>query len=75
MNSEEKLNTPEHYDNSKGTLYKVALERGWNPYLTDLVKRMERVEKKGEFHSDCKKSIDVIKLYQQEQGHRFPDDK
>lgn len=62
----EKLNTPKHYDNSKGTLYKVAQEREWNPYLFDIVKRLERAEKKGEFRSDLEKSINVIKLWLRE---------
>lgn len=57
------IETPKHYDNSKGTLYKVATERGWNPYLFDIVKRLERAEKKGEFKTDLEKSINVIKLW------------
>ena len=59
----EQLQTPNHYDNSKGTLYKVAKERNWNPYLFDIVKRLERSEKKGEFKTDLQKSINVIKLW------------
>lgn len=62
------LNTPAHYDNKNGTLYKVALERGWNPYLFDIVKRLERSEKKGEFDSDLDKSINVIKLWKTERN-------
>ena len=42
----EELNTPKHYDNTNGTLYKIAEERGWNSYLFDIVKRLERAEKK-----------------------------
>lgn len=60
---EDQLNTPKHYDNTKGTLYKVADERGWNPYLFDIVKRLERADKKGEFKQDLEKSINVIKLW------------
>ena len=63
---DETLETPKHYDNSKGTLYKVATERGWNSYLFDIVKRLERAEKKGEFKTDLEKSINVIKLWLQE---------
>ena len=59
----EEFNTPKHYDNTKGTLYKVAQERGWNTYLFDIVKRLERAEKKGEFNQDLEKSINVIKLW------------
>jgi len=57
------LNTPKHYDNTNGSLYKVAQERGWNSYLFDIVKRLERAEKKGEFKQDLEKSINVIKLW------------
>ena len=60
---EDQLNTPKHYDNTKGTLYKVAQERGWNSYLFDIVKRLERADKKGEFKQDLEKSINVIKLW------------
>ena len=63
---DETIETPKHYDNSKGTLYKVAAERGWNSYLFDIVKRLERAEKKGEFKTDLEKSINVIKLWLQE---------
>tara|TARA_R110002126_G_scaffold266996_2_gene410405 strand:- start:223 stop:579 length:357 start_codon:yes stop_codon:yes gene_type:complete len=55
--------TPKHYNNDKGSLYKVAEERGWNPYLFDIVKRLERSEKKGEFKSDLEKSKFVIDLW------------
>ena len=57
------LNTPKHYDNTNGSLYKVAQERGWNSYLFDIVKRLERANKKGEFKQDLEKSINVIKLW------------
>ena len=66
----EELNTPKHYNNEKGTLYKVAQERGWNPYLFDIVKRLERAEKKGEFDTDLDKSINVIKLWKQERNNK-----
>lgn len=68
------ITTPKHYDNSKGSLYKFANERGWNAYLFEIVKRVERAEKKGEFISDIKKSIHVLELYLNEQGHRFKDE-
>ena len=57
------LNTPNYYDNTNGSLYKVAQQRGWNSYLFDIVKRLERSEKKGEFKQDLEKSINVIKLW------------
>jgi hypothetical protein len=58
--------TPEHYNNENGTLYKVAAQRNWNPYLFDIVKRLERADKKGEFESDLNKSISVIQLWLKE---------
>ncbi len=57
---------PKHYDNTNGSLYKIATERGWNPYLFDIVKRLERSEKKGEFESDLNKSKHVIDLWLKE---------
>ena len=57
---------PKHYNNDKGTLYKIAEERGWNSYLFDIVKRLERSEKKGEFESDLNKSKVVIDLWLKE---------
>ena len=66
MEKTQDLNTPKHYDNTNGTLYKIADQRGWNSYLFDIVKRLERAEKKGEFTQDLEKSINVIKLWQNE---------
>ena len=63
----EEMETPKHYDNTKGSLYKVAEERGWNTYLFDIVKRLERANKKGEFESDLNKSKLVIDLWLKEQ--------
>ena len=60
------MNTPKHYDNSNGSLYKVALTRNWNNYLFDIVKRLERSEKKGEFLQDLEKSKDLIDLWLKE---------
>ena len=65
------METPQHYNNDNGTLYKIATERGWNTYITDVIKRLERAEKKGEFISDIDKSIHVLQLYKQEQGYKF----
>lgn len=64
------INPQPHYDNSNGSLYKVATERGWNTYLFDIVKRLERSEKKGEFKEDLEKSIDVIKIWLSEKGEQ-----
>jgi len=63
---EEQFKAPKHYDNSNGSLYKVATERGWNSYLFDIVKRLERANKKGEFETDLQKSKLVIDLWLKE---------
>ena len=63
----EQYKAPKHYDNTNGSLYKVATERGWNSYLFDIVKRLERANKKGEFETDLQKSKLVIDLWLQEQ--------
>jgi hypothetical protein len=57
-----KLNTPAHYDNTNGSLYKIANERGWNAYQFDAIKRIDRVNKKGQFKEDIEKTIEVLKL-------------
>tara|TARA_R110001606_G_scaffold216440_1_gene364378 strand:+ start:344 stop:640 length:297 start_codon:yes stop_codon:yes gene_type:complete len=58
-----KNEVPEHYNNDNGTLYKIAEQRGWSSYLFDIVKRLERSEKKGEFTKDLQKSKLVIDLW------------
>src|SRR5690606_21741604 len=57
------FNPKPYYDNSKGSLYKVATERGWNAYLFDLVKRLERGGKKDPLKQEIEKSIDVLKIW------------
>lgn len=63
----EVFNPQPHYDNSKpgGSLYKVATERGWNAYLFDVVKRIERGGKKenNPLRQEIEKSIDVFKIW------------
>lgn len=60
---QEVFNPKSYYDNSKGSLYKVATERGWNAYLFDLVKRLERGGKKDPLRQEIEKSIDVLKIW------------
>jgi hypothetical protein len=61
----------ETYDNTNGSLYKVADERNWNSYVFDAMKRLDRAERKGQFISDIDKTIKVLEMYKEEQGHRF----
>ncbi len=57
------ITTPKHYDNSKGSLYKFANEQGLNSWEFDLIKRVVRCRKKGNFKEDLEKTIAVIQLY------------
>lgn len=58
--------TPNHYDNSNGSLYLFAEQHKLNAWEFDLIKRIVRCRKKGEFESDIKKSISVLELYLKE---------
>jgi len=55
--------TPQYYDNSKGSLYKVATDRKWNSYIFDVVKRLERGGKKDPLKQEIEKSIAVLELW------------
>lgn len=57
---------PEHYNNDKGSLYKIAVERGWNAYQFDIVKRIDRALKKGQFKDDLEKTKVVIDIWLKE---------
>lgn len=52
-----------HYDNTHGSLYKIAEQRGWNSYQFDIIKRIDRAEKKGQFEEDLQKTKGLIDLY------------
>lgn len=65
------LNAPKHYDNSKGSLYQFAENQKLNSYEFEVVKRITRCRKKGEFLSDIKKTIQVLEIYLEEQGEKF----
>jgi len=56
-------NTPIHYNNKNGSLYKIAQQRGWNAYQFDAIKRIDRALKKGEFERDIDKTIEVLKMF------------
>jgi hypothetical protein len=57
----------EHYDDAKsGSLYKIAVQRGWNAYQFDIVKRIDRALNKGEFVEDLEKTKRVIDLWLKE---------
>jgi hypothetical protein len=60
------LKAPSHYDNSKGSLYKFANEQGLNSWEFDIIKRVIRCRKKGNFKEDLEKTKFLIDLYLKE---------
>ncbi len=58
--------TPEYYDNTKGSLYKFAEDHKLNAWEFDIVKRIVRSRKKGNFEQDLLKTKNVIDLYLKE---------
>ena len=57
------MTTPEYYDNTNGSLYKVSEQRKWNAYIFDVVKRLERGGKKDPLKQEIEKSIAVLQLW------------
>lgn len=52
-----------HYDNTSGSLYKFAKDKSLNAWEFDIIKRVVRCRKKGQFLLDLQKTKDVIDLY------------
>jgi len=57
---------PSHYDNSKGSLYQFAEQQNLNSYEFDIIKRIIRCRKKGNFKEDLEKTKFLIDLYLKE---------
>lgn len=57
---------PKHYDNSKGSIYKFCEDQGLNSWEFDLIKRIARCRKKGQFKEDLEKTKVLIDLYLKE---------
>ena len=56
-----------HYDNSNGSLYLfVATQNELNAWEFDIIKRIVRCRKKGQFQEDLQKTVRVIELYLKE---------
>lgn len=55
--------TDAHYDNSNGSLYLIGHKLGLNSWEQDILKRVVRCRKKGQFREDLEKTIRVIDLY------------
>lgn len=60
---EECFNPQKHYDNSKGSLYKLASELDLNHWEFDILKRLVRCRKKNQFREDLEKIKDTINIY------------
>lgn len=58
--------TPKHYNNEKGSIYKFCDDHNLNPWESDLIKRIVRCRKKGEFIQDLEKTKHLIDLYLKE---------
>jgi len=56
----------EHYDNTNGSLYKFAQDHNLNAWEFDVIKRIVRCRKKGQWLSDIDKTIKVLELYKEE---------
>ena len=63
--------TPEHYNNTNGSLYLFAEQHKLNAWEFEVIKRIVRCRKKGEFLSDIDKTIKVLELYREEQGDKY----
>jgi hypothetical protein len=63
------METPNHYDNTNGSLYLFAEQQGLNSWEFDIVKRIVRSRKKGNFKEDLEKTKLVIDLYLKEYGN------
>lgn len=60
-----------HYDNTNGSIYKFCNDQKLNSWEFDIIKRVVRCRKKGQFKEDLQKTKDLIDLYLKE----FEDEK
>ena len=66
IDKEEPIETPKHYDNSKGSIYQFCENQNLNSYEFDIIKRVVRSRKKGNFKEDLEKTKHLIDLYLKE---------
>ena len=55
-----------HYNNSNGSLFQLAEQLGLNHWEFDILKRLVRCRKKGQFKEDLQKIKDTCDIYLQE---------
>jgi len=70
---EKSENNQPHYDNSKGSLYQFCEDKQLNSYEFDIIKRVMRCRKKGNFIEDLEKTKYLIDLYIKEQSNEKRD--
>lgn len=58
-----KIIIDEHYNNENGSLYLFSQQHGLNAWEFDILKRVVRCRKKGQFKEDLEKTKRVIDLY------------
>lgn len=58
-----------HYDNSKGSLFQLAEQLQLNHWEFDILKRLVRCRKKGQFKEDLQKIKDTCDIYIKESPH------
>ena len=63
---EDKPQKDEHYNNENGSLYLFAQHHELNAWEFDILKRIVRCRKKGQFTEDLEKTKRVIDLYLKE---------
>lgn len=68
---EESFMPDKHYNNDNGSLYLFAENHNLNAWEFEIIKRIVRCRKKGEWITDLKKTIRVIELYLKEQGSLY----
>ena len=61
--AEDLHNIKQYYDNSKGSIYKFCNDQSLNAWEFDLIKRIVRCRKKGQFKEDLEKTKILIDLY------------
>lgn len=57
------IKEPKHYDNTNGSLYQFCEQQDLNSYEFDIIKRIMRCRKKGNFIEDLEKTKFLIDLY------------
>ena len=60
-----------HYNNDNGSLYLFAEQHALNAWEFEVIKRITRCRKKGEWITDIDKTIQTLELYKKEQSHLY----